>query len=84
MHTWGVDVYHRRPIDLTLEIGLTEEANKFGGVLEYRDEEDSGGAAHTLCLTYEFLNEQEASLAIDALKLIGGDKIKIEGPYPYG
>jgi hypothetical protein len=84
MDSWHVDVYHRLPANRTLETRLTEEAKKFGGVLDDREETRMGWVANNVCLTYEFFDEQEAYRAIDALKLIGGDDIHIEGPAPYG
>jgi hypothetical protein len=69
------EIYYKAPVDRSREATLTTQASRFGGKLDYQEEEG------TVCLTYEFEDLAKAEAAAALLRRSGEH---VEGPQDYG
>lgn len=74
------EIYHQPPPDPKREAALTERVSRLGGRLTFR-EESNGEGTGSVCLTYEFDNQDLAEVAAQALRQQGEH---VEGPVDYG
>jgi len=78
--TYMFEVYYKLPTDARREEALTNQVEKLGGCLDFREEPtlpDLGG----ICLTYEFASFDSANRAAELLRSQGEH---VEGPTDYG
>ena len=73
------EVYYRSPADTKREAALTARVAQFGGQLDFREEADDE-SSDSICLTFEFDDLEQASLAADSLRRTGEH---VEGPICY-
>ncbi len=74
------EVHYRPPADAQREIEIARRINPFGGRLSFREEPALEGMG-SVCLTYEFGDNEVAHCAAESLRKFGEH---VEGPSDYG
>ena len=77
--SYAMDVYYAQPASRLCEATITQQAAQLGGRLDYREEIEMPGAAHSICLTFEFEGMGEADRAAEALARTGST---LKGRWP--
>jgi hypothetical protein len=74
-----IEIYYRSREDPSREARIFNEAAKFGGILNFK-EQGTGDASDAICLTFEFSDHRSADRGAAAIRSLGEH---VEGPADY-